>query len=75
MKLLFTFLLLSWGCSAQLWIQLPDFPGLKRDDGVAVVVNNKAYFGTGLIEWSSTIDFHVLDFILFFNEDFLYKNI
>ena len=61
MKLLFTFLLLSWGCSAQLWIQLPDFPGLKRDDGVAVVVNNKAYFGTGLIEWSSTIDFHVLD--------------
>ena len=61
MKLFFTFLLLSANISAQLWIQLGDFPGLRRDDGVAVVVNNKAYFGTGLIEWAATIDFHVLD--------------
>ncbi|WP_317898990.1 Kelch repeat-containing protein [Aurantibacillus circumpalustris] len=61
MKLLFTFLFLNFSVSAQLWIQLPDFPALKRDDGVAVVVNNKAYFGTGLIEWAATIDFHVLD--------------
>jgi len=42
-------------------VQLPDFPGLKRDDGVAVVVNNKAYFGTGLVEWAITLDFYVLD--------------
>ena len=61
MKLLFTFLVASQFLSAQVWVQLPDFPAQKRDDGVAVVVNNKAYFGTGLIEWASTIDFHVLD--------------
>jgi N-acetylneuraminic acid mutarotase len=47
--------------SAQVWIQLPDFPGIKRDDGVAVVVGNKAYVGTGLVEWALTLDFWVLD--------------
>lgn len=61
MRLLFTFLFASQLLSAQVWVQLPDFPGIKRDDGVAVVVNNKAYFGTGLIEWSQNIDFWALD--------------
>ncbi len=47
---------------AQNWIQLSNFPGSKRDDGVAVCVNNKCYFGTGLQEgWSATIDFFELD--------------
>lgn len=54
----FSFQLLN----AQLWVQLPDFPGLKRDDGVAVAVGNKAYVGTGLVEWALTLDFWVLDF-------------
>ena len=46
---------------AQTWQQLPDFPSTKRDDGVAVVVNNKAYVGTGLQEWNTTIDFYSYD--------------
>jgi len=61
MKLLFTFLLSCQLLSAQVWNQLQDFPGIKRDDGVCAVVNNKAYFGTGLIEWAATIDFYALD--------------
>ena len=47
---------------AQKWVQLPDFPGSKRDDGVGVFVNNTCFFGTGLQEgWSATIDFYALD--------------
>ncbi len=47
---------------SQNWIQLSNFPGSKRDDGVAVYLNNKCYFGTGLQEgWSATIDFYELD--------------
>ncbi|MDI1354097.1 MAG: kelch repeat-containing protein [bacterium] len=58
-------LLLLWLVSpilhAQLWVKLADFPSTKRDDGVAVVVNNTAYFGTGLQEWNATIDFYALN--------------
>ena len=61
MKLIFTFLLSCQLLSAQVWNQLQDFPGTKRDDGVCVIVNNKAYFGTGLIEWAATVDFYALD--------------
>jgi N-acetylneuraminic acid mutarotase len=47
---------------SQNWIQLSNFPGSKRDDGVAVYLNNKTYFGTGLQEgWSTTSDFYELD--------------
>ena len=49
MKLLFTFLLFSQIAFCQTWAQLPDFPSSERDDGVAVYLNGKAYFGTGLI--------------------------
>lgn len=61
MRSLFIFLLSFQFLSAQVWIQLADFPAQKRDDGVAVVVGTRAYFGTGLIEWANTGDFHVLD--------------
>lgn len=61
MKLLFTFLLSAQFVTAQVWIPLADFPGLKRDDGVAVVVGNKAYVGTGLVEWALTLDFWVMN--------------
>ena len=48
--------------TSQNWIQIQNFPASKRDDGVAVTVNNKAYFGTGLQEgWTATIDFYELD--------------
>ena len=48
--------------TAQAFVQLGDFPGGKRDDGVAVVLNGKAYFGTGLHDFfSATIDYRVLD--------------
>ena len=62
MKYLLIFLCLVSSVSAQVWSQLPDFPGSKRDDGVAVVVGNKAYFGTGLQEgWSAIHNWFALD--------------
>jgi N-acetylneuraminic acid mutarotase len=55
-------LVVSCRLYSQAWSRLPDFPGSKRDDGVGVVVGNKAYFGTGLQEgWSATIDWFALD--------------
>lgn len=60
MRITFLFLL-PFSVYSQVWVKLDDFPGSKRDDGVAVVVNNKAYFGTGLQEWNATIDFRELD--------------
>lgn len=47
--------------NAQVWIQVEDFPSSKRDDGVAVVVNDKAYFGSGLEEWNATTNFFAFD--------------
>jgi hypothetical protein len=61
MRYFFIFLFYSQLLPAQVWVQLTDFPGIKRDDGVAVIVNGKAYFGTGLIEWALTTDFYSLD--------------
>ncbi|MEO6301937.1 MAG: kelch repeat-containing protein, partial [Bacteroidia bacterium] len=49
MKLLFIFLFLSDVMLGQTWLQLSDFPNTERDDGVAVTLNNKVYFGTGLL--------------------------
>lgn len=61
MKSLFASLFFTQLVYGQAWVQLSDFPGTKRDDGIAVAVNNKAYFGTGLQEWNATNDFRVLD--------------
>lgn len=61
MRLIFVFLLITYFSRAQYWVKIPDFPGSKRDDGVAVIVNNKAYFGTGLQEGGTTADFYALD--------------
>jgi N-acetylneuraminic acid mutarotase len=53
---------LSTNSNAQAWAQLPNYPGLERDDGVAFVINNKAYCGTGLqVGFSPTKDFYSLD--------------
>ena len=64
-KTVFLFFLifgLSINSNAQAWAQLPDFPGLERDDGVAFVINNKAYCGTGLrVGWSLGGDFYGFD--------------
>lgn len=62
MRVIILLVLLPSFYFSQAWVKLPDFPGTKRDDGTAVVVNNKAYFGTGLQEgWTSTVDFYCLD--------------
>ena len=46
----------------QQWSRLSDFPGSKRDDGAAAVLNGRAYFGTGLQEgWTSTSDWYSFD--------------
>ncbi len=58
---LITFILILSEFKAQSWTQLTDFPGIKRDDGIAFVINNKAYCGTGLREWAVTGDFYSLD--------------
>jgi N-acetylneuraminic acid mutarotase len=61
MRLLAAFLFPTLLC-AQDWLRLSDFPGTKRDDGVAVLVGDKAYFGSGLQEgWWFAGDFHALD--------------
>ncbi|MDP1802064.1 MAG: hypothetical protein Q8L81_11970 [Bacteroidota bacterium] len=49
MKLVLSFIFLSNVLLSQTWLQLPDFPNTERDDGVAVHISNKAYFGTGLL--------------------------
>lgn len=62
MKQIFSFLLLSQTIFCQSWYRISDFPITKRDDGVGVIVNNKAYFGTGLQEgFSITGNFAILD--------------
>jgi N-acetylneuraminic acid mutarotase len=61
--LFITFTLFFSEFNAQTWAQLTDFPGLQRDDGMAFVMNNKAYCGTGLREWAVTGDFYSLDLL------------
>jgi N-acetylneuraminic acid mutarotase len=64
MRFLFLFLLGPLSTWCQAWYRLPDFPGSKRDDGVAVTVNQTLYAGTGLQEgWSATIDFYAFDLL------------
>lgn len=58
---LFTLLFVTASYS-QAWIKLPDFTGAVRDDGVAKVIGNKAYVGTGLDPVSASIEFRVFDF-------------
>ena len=54
MKLHFLVSLLLLACTSsfgQSWQQVADFPGNARDDGIAVVIGNKAYCGTGFLPW------------------------
>ena len=60
--LLITLFLVNQDFKAQNWTQLTEFPVAERDDGVAFVINNKAYCGSGLqVGWWLTGDFHSLD--------------
>lgn len=62
--LFINFTLLFSELKAQSWAQLTDFPGTERDDGVAFVINNKAYCGTGLkLGWVLAGDFHCFDLL------------
>ncbi|MGZ3931564.1 MAG: Kelch repeat-containing protein, partial [Bacteroidia bacterium] len=63
MKQILSFLLVFFGClQAQTWQQIPDFPGVERDDGVAFVINGKGYCGSGFkTGYSLTADFYSLD--------------
>jgi len=48
--------------NAQYWQQLEDFPGNPRDDGIAFVIGDSAYCGTGLTPWwSAERDFYGLN--------------
>lgn len=48
---------------SQAWVKLSDFPGSIRDDGIALVINNKAYVGTGADPAGFTGDFKVFDLL------------
>lgn len=62
MKLTLFFLCVAAKLLSQSWFQLPDFPGTERDDGVAFVINNKAYCLSGLdVNFNCTANGFVLD--------------
>jgi N-acetylneuraminic acid mutarotase len=63
MRLFQGLLICSQLLNGQSWVRQADFPGEKRDDGVAVTVGEKAYVGTGLKEgWTACRDFYCWDF-------------
>lgn len=50
---------------AQAWLQVDDFPSTPHDDGVAFVLGDRAYCGTGLqIGWIETRDFYAYNLLL-----------
>lgn len=65
MRFLAILMLLLMHCSvvkAQVWSEIEPFPGTSRDDGVAFLIGNTAYFGTGLeVGWNATGDFHAFN--------------
>ncbi len=55
---------LSFSSTSQNWLQLSDFLGTKRDDGVSFVINSRAFCGTGLDEgFNVTKDFYMFDMV------------
>lgn len=48
---------------SQAWVKLADYAGTRRDDGVAVVIDNKAYVGTGADQFNYTTDFFRFDLV------------
>ncbi|MBL7964013.1 MAG: T9SS type A sorting domain-containing protein [Flavobacteriales bacterium] len=51
-----------WHAHAQLWVQLPDFPGLPRDDAASFALGDRVYVGTGLqVGWVLANDWYVYD--------------
>lgn len=62
MKLVCLLVIFGFSAFGQTWLQLADFPGLHRDDGVAVNLNNQLYFGSGLTTgFALSKDFYRLD--------------
>lgn len=54
----------TFGVFGQDWLQLQDFPGSKRDDGVSFEIDDVAYLGTGLDDGFVTQnDFFAFDLI------------
>jgi N-acetylneuraminic acid mutarotase len=50
--------------SQPIWVQVADFPGPERDDGVSFTIGTKAYCGSGLqVGWSPGGDFYQLDLL------------
>lgn len=47
---------------AQIWSQLPDFPGTARDDAASFTIGNKVYVGTGMdANFQLTNDWYAFD--------------
>jgi len=49
--------------NAQSWFQLPDFPGVERDDGASFVINDIAYCGSGVVPFVALGDFYAFDLL------------
>lgn len=59
---LFCFSLLFFSLSAQNWQQLNDYLSSGVDDGTAFVIGDKAYCGTGIVDWfASQRNFYAFD--------------
>lgn len=63
MKLLLLLLITPNILMAQTWVQVEDFPGSERDDGICFTIGQKAYCGTGFdAGFQTTRDFYSFDF-------------
>jgi N-acetylneuraminic acid mutarotase len=55
-------LVLGTALHAQVWQQLPDFPGTARDDAAAFSIGNRIHVGTGMeVGWGLTNDWWCFD--------------
>ena len=60
--ILLYFSLLFFSLSAQNWQQLNDYPSSGVDDGTAFVIGDKAYCGSGIVDWfASQRNFYAFD--------------
>src|SRR5262245_31139986 len=62
MRFIAPLLLYAGALPAQIWTQLPDFPGTARDDAASFTIGSKIYVGTGMeVGWGLTNDWWCFD--------------
>jgi N-acetylneuraminic acid mutarotase len=61
--MLFLFITSFYPTNAQSWFQMPDFPGVERDDGASFVIQDIAYCGSGVVPFVALGDFYAFDLL------------